>query len=69
MSDFYFTDICTSDLCPFFKFSNLNPNKVTAHTDLHSEKDVDYSNKSAIDLRIWKGHQLENTFKSDHDLR
>ena len=25
MSDFYVTDICTSDLCPFFKFSNRRP--------------------------------------------
>ena len=27
------------------------------------------TNKSAIDLRIWKGHQFENTLKSDHDLK
>jgi hypothetical protein len=25
MSDFYITDICTSDLCPFFNFSNRHP--------------------------------------------
>ena len=25
MSDFYVTDICTSDLCPFLKFSNQCP--------------------------------------------
>ena len=25
MSDFYVTDICSSDLCPFFKFSNRRP--------------------------------------------
>ena len=24
-SDFYFTEICTSDICPFFKFSNRRP--------------------------------------------
>ena len=27
------------------------------------------TNKSAIDLRIWKGHRFENTLKLDHDLR
>jgi hypothetical protein len=27
------------------------------------------TNKSAIDLRIWKGHQFEKTLKSDRDLR
>ena len=26
------------------------------------------TNKSAIDQRIWKGHQFENTLKSDHDV-
>ena len=25
MQDFYLIDICTSDLCPFSKFSNLRP--------------------------------------------
>jgi hypothetical protein len=25
VSDCYITDICTSDLCPFFKFSNRHP--------------------------------------------
>ena len=25
MSEFYLTDIWTSDLCPFYKFSNLCP--------------------------------------------
>jgi hypothetical protein len=27
------------------------------------------TNKSATDLRIWKGHRFENTLKSDRDLR
>ena len=27
------------------------------------------SNKSPIDLRIWKEHRFENTLKSAHDLR
>jgi hypothetical protein len=27
------------------------------------------NNKSAIDLRIWKGCRFENTLKSDRDLR
>jgi hypothetical protein len=27
------------------------------------------NNKSAIYLRIWKGHQFENTLKSDRDSR
>jgi len=27
------------------------------------------TNKSAIDLRIWKGRRFENILKSDSDLR
>jgi len=40
--------------------------KVTAHTDLHTEKDVDLI---AINLRIWKGRRFENTLKFYPDLR
>ena len=62
MSDFYVTDICTSDLCPFLKFSNQCPMTSLTYA-------LTLTNKSAIDLRIWKGHQFENTLKSDHDLK
>jgi hypothetical protein len=34
MSDFYVTDICTSDLCPFFKFSNQRLPLKLASTDV-----------------------------------
>jgi hypothetical protein len=86
MSDFYVTDICTSELCPFLKFSNLCPlsnsqigiqfsnlwplltfSNQCPMTSL--TYDLTLTNKSAIDLRIWKGHQFENTLKSDHDLK
>jgi hypothetical protein len=51
MNDFYVTDICTSDLCPFLQVPKSA------------------SNKSAIELRIWKGRRFENTLNSDRDLR
>ena len=47
MSDYYVIDICTSDLCPVFKFSNL-------WSFLKSTYTLTITNKSAIDLRIWK---------------
>ena len=44
--------------------------KVKAHRDLRSEKDVDLiSNNSAIDLKIWKGRRFQNNLKSDRDVR
>ena len=79
MSDFYVTDICTSDLSfsqilksmSFIKFSNLWP--LLTFSNQCPMTSLTYAltltNKSAIDLRIWKGHQFENTLKSDHDLK
>ena len=80
MSDFYITDICTSDLCPFFNFSNRHPilksmsffkssavshflkstsNDVTVYAlTLILPPAINLTNKSAIDLRIWKGRRL-----------
>jgi hypothetical protein len=49
----------------FFKFSNRHPilkSMVISHL-------LTITNKSAIDLSIWKGCQFENTLKSDGDLR
>jgi hypothetical protein len=75
MSDFYVIDICTY-LCYFFKFSNRRPivkSMVVSHflklTSLMYSPTLTLTNKSAIDLSIWKGPRFENTFKSDCDLR
>jgi len=51
MSDFYVTDICTSDLCGFFIFSNRRP--MTSLTNA-----LILTNKTAIDLRIGKDADL-----------
>ena len=74
MSEFYLTDIWTSDLCPFHKFSNRhsilksmsffkfsNPWPFLAFSNRHQITSLTYAltptltNKSTIDLRIWKG--------------
>jgi hypothetical protein len=47
ISDFYVTDICTSYLCLFFKFSNRHP-----MTSLTFALSLTLTKKSAIDLRI-----------------
>ena len=75
MSEFYVTDICTSELSPFFKFSNLcrfsnsqigiqfsNLWRVLTLSNRRPMMSLTYAltNKSAIDLRIWKGHRFEN---------
>jgi hypothetical protein len=52
-------DICTSDICPFF--SNRGPMTSLTYA-------LTLTNKSAIDLRIWKGCRFENTFTSDCDF-
>ena len=82
MSDFYVTDICTSDLYPFFKFSNRhkfsnlcpfsnsqigfqfsNLWQFLTFSNRRSMMSLTYAgtltltNKSALDLRIWKGSQ------------
>jgi len=84
MSDFYITDICTSDQCPFFKFSNqcLSSNSQTddqfsnlcpflTFSNRHPMASLTYAltltNKSVLDLIIWKGCWFENTLKSDSD--
>ena len=79
MSDFYITDICTSDLCPcsnsqigvqfpnlwsFLTFSNRCPMTSLAYALI-----LTLTNKSAIDRRIWKGRRFEHSLKSDCDLR
>ena len=87
MSDFYVTDICTSVLCPFSKFTNrrqiLKSMSFFQFSNLFfslSYIDVQWrhlypnpnptiNNKSAIDLRIWKGRRYEKSLKSDRDLR
>jgi hypothetical protein len=77
MSEFYVTDICTSELSPFFKFSNLCPfsnsqigiqfSNLWWFLTLSNRRPMmlltyalTLTNKSAIDLRIWKGHRFEN---------
>ena len=69
MSNFYVTDICTSGLCPFsnsqigVQLSNLWPFLTFANwrpmTSLTYALTLTLTNKSAIDLRIWKGRQFE----------
>jgi hypothetical protein len=84
MSDFYFTDICTSDLCHFFSSNSLicvdfqilklasNP-QIYGLFSLSQMMSLTYTialtNKLAIDRRIRKGSQFENTLKSGRDLR
>ena len=57
----------------FFKFSNLLPFLTFSNrclmTSLMYALTLILTNKLAIDLRIWKGCQFENTLKSDRDLR
>jgi hypothetical protein len=75
MADFYVTDICTSNLCLFLKFSNRRPilKSMTISHFLNykptSNDAINLTNKSTIDLRIWEGRRFENTLKSDLDLR
>jgi hypothetical protein len=72
MSDFYVTDICTSDPCPFFKFSNRHPipkSMTVSHFLKSTSNALTLTNKSAIDLRICKGYRFGNILKSDSDLR
>ena len=72
MSDFYVTDNCTSDPCPFFKFSNRHPipkSMTVSHFLKSTSNALTLTNKSAIDLRICKGYRFENILKSDSDLR
>ena len=74
MSNFYLTEIFTLDLCPFFKFSNRHP-ILKSMTISHFLKltlftyALTITNKTAIDLIIWKGWRFENTLKLEHDLR
>ena len=83
MSNFYITDICTSDLCHFFQilksasnsqiyvlfqiiksmsvshFLKSTSNDVTVYAlTLILPPAINLTNKSAIDLRIWKGRRL-----------
>jgi len=51
-----------SNLWPFLTFSNRRPMTSLTYA-------LTLTNKSAIDLRIWKGRRFENTLISDHDLR
>jgi len=63
----------------FFKFSNRHFNfqfMAVSHfsnwspmTSLTYALTQTLTNKSAIYLRIWKGHRFDNTLKSDRDLR
>jgi len=70
MSDFYVTDICTSYLCLFFKFSN--PRSVLKSTSnditnvcpiLNPNQEIGHRSENL------KGRRLENILKSDRDLR
>ena len=51
-----------SNLWLFLTFSNPRPMTSLMYA-------LTQTNKSAIDLRIWKRYRFENTLKSDHDLR
>jgi len=51
-----------SNLWPFLTFSNQRPMTSLSYA-------LNLTNKSAIDLKIWKGHRFENTLKSVSDLR
>ena len=78
MADFYVTDICTSDLCPFLKIlKSASNSQIYDHFSLSQLQTtsndatdaLNLTNKSTIDLRIWEGRRFENTLKSDLDLR
>ena len=85
MSDFYFTDICTSDLCPFFKCLNLCPfsNYEISIQFSNLWQFLTFSNRhtmasltsaltltnTIIDLRLWKGVWFEIMTSVDVDLR
>ena len=51
-----------SNLWLFLTFSNQRPITSLSYS-------LNLTNKSAIDLKIWKGHRFENTLKSVSDLR
>jgi len=55
----------------FFKFSNrhANLNSLAVSHFLKSTYALTLTNKSAIDLKIWKGRRFENTLKLNRDLR
>jgi hypothetical protein len=52
-----------SNLWLFLTFSNRRP-----MMSLTNAITLTLTNKSATDLRIWKGRRFENTLKSDHDF-
>ena len=55
-----------SIIWPFLTFSNR---RSMASLTCPLTITLTLTNKSAIDLRIWKGRQFENTFTVDCDLR
>ena len=89
MTYFYVTDICTSDIYPFFKFvywrsilkfmsffkfsNRCQILKCMAVSHFFKLMSLMYAltlvNKSAIDLRIWKGHRFENTVSKHSSIK
>ena len=53
----------------FLSFSPLNKYMTSLTYALTLTLTLTLTNKSAIDLRIWKRRRYESTIKSDHDLK
>jgi hypothetical protein len=61
MSDFYVTDICTSDTCPFFKFSNLCPFsnfQTTSNSQIYGRFSLSKVSTLVNKTNLMKSHDL-----------